>query len=107
MSPFLVLGLTPDCSDEDVRSAYHRLLREYPPEKFPVEFQQIHEAAAALRTERDRWKTHLLHQPEGIRSPLETLETFARLPGRSQPPGFPAFKSLLRACSSAARKNQP
>jgi curved DNA-binding protein CbpA len=107
MNPFLVLDVTPDCSDEDVRAAYHRLLREFPPEKFPSEFQQIHEAATALRTERDRWHCHLLHQPASVQSPLEALEAFARLPGRARPPGFPAFKSLLRACAGAARKTRP
>lgn len=106
MNPFLVLNVTPDCSDEEVRTAYHRLLREYSPEKFPLEFQQIHEAATALQTERDRWRVHLLHQPERPQSPLEALEAFARLPGRSSPPGFAAFKSLLRASASAARKSR-
>lgn len=107
MNPFLVLGVTASCTDEEVRAAYHRLLREFPPEKFPIEFQQIHEAATALRTERKRWHCHLLHQPKETQSPLEALEAFARLPGRSRPSGFAAFKSLLRASASAARKTRP
>jgi curved DNA-binding protein CbpA len=102
MNPFVVLNLPRDCTDEQVREAYHRLLRQYPPEQFPAEFQRIQEAAAALKTERDRWKCHLFYRPEEPISPMETLEVFSRLPGRIQPPGFPAFKSFLRANAAAA-----
>jgi len=105
MNPFLVLNLPPDCTDEQVRDAYHELLRRYPPESSPSEFQMIQEAAAALRTARDRWRCHLFHQPSEAVGPLEVLGRFSRLPGRSRPPGFPALKALLRACASAARQS--
>jgi len=104
MNPFIVLDLPPDCTDEQVRAAYHKLLRQYPPESFPVEFQMIQESATALKTARDRWRCHLFHLPSGTESPLEVLHQFCRLPGRARPPGFPAFKSLLRAGASAARQ---
>jgi curved DNA-binding protein CbpA len=105
MNPFVVLDLPPDCTDEQVRDAYHRLLRQYPPETFPVEFQAIQEAANALKTERDRWRVHLFHHPPELEAPLEVLHRFSKLPGRSRPPGYPAFKSLLRAAASAARQS--
>ncbi len=104
MNPFVVLDLPPDCTDEQVRAAYHRLLRQYPPEAFPAEFQAVQEAATALKTERDRWRLHLFYQPAETESPMEVLHKFSKLPGRSRPPGFPAFKSLLRAAASAARQ---
>lgn len=105
MNPFIVLNLPPDCTDEQVRGAYHELLRKYPPESSPAEFQMIQEAATALKTARDRWRCHLFQLPSDSESPLEVLGRFSRLPGRSRPPGFPAFKSLLRACASAARQS--
>jgi len=104
MNPFIVFNLPPDCTDEQVRGAYHELLRKHPPETCPAEFQMIQEAATALRTARDRWRCHLFDLPSEAASPLEVLNTFSRLPGRATPPGFPAFKSLLRACASAARQ---
>ena len=107
INPFIVLNLPRDCSDEQVRAAYHGLLRKYPPEKCPDEFQLIQEAAAALKTERDRWRCHLLHTPEEALSPMQVLQSFSRLPGRQRPPGFPAFKSFLRACASATRNSTP
>lgn len=105
MSPFIILDLPRDCSDADVRAAYHRLLRENPPETCPEAFQKIQEAAGQLKDERRRWACHLLHHHPNGHSPLEALQDFARLPGRSTPPGFSAFKTLTRACASAARKS--
>lgn len=101
MNPFLVLGLPLRCSDEEVRAAYHTLLRKHTPEQDAAGFQQVQEAYAALRTERDRWRWHLLHDlpPE---SPLGAVEALARMPGRSRPPGAAAFQSLLSDCASAA-----
>ncbi len=104
MNPFIVLDVDPGCSDEEVRTAYHSLIRRYPPESFPDEFQLIQEAAAALKTERMRWHEFLFRRPPTEASPMECLEKFARLPGRQKPPGQPAFQSLLRACAASARK---
>lgn len=105
MSPFIILDLPRDCSDADVRAAYHKMLRRYPPETCPDEFQQIQEAAGHLETERQRWACHLLYHNPEVQSPLETLQAFAGLPGRSRPPGLAAFKTLTRACAAAARKS--
>jgi hypothetical protein len=106
MNPFLVLNLPRDCSDEDVRAAYHRLLRENPPESNPVSFQQIHEAAESLKSERARKQVSLTyHSPDSL-SPMQALTAFTKLPGRRIPPGLPAFKTLLRACASTARDNR-
>jgi curved DNA-binding protein CbpA len=101
MNPFLVLGLTLRCTDEEVRAAYHTLLRKHTPEQDAAGFQQIQEAYEMLRTERDRWRWHLLRNLP-LESPLEALEGLARLPGRARPPGAAAFQSLLGACATAA-----
>ncbi len=106
MNPFIVLDLPRNCTDDQVRSAYHTQLRKFPPEKFPDEFQMIQEASIALKTERDRWRCHLWYRSSAPLSPLAVLEEFSKLPGRAHPAGFPAFKSLLRASATAARKSQ-
>jgi DnaJ-class molecular chaperone len=107
MNPFVVLNLPRDCSDADVRSRYHELIRKYPPEHFPHEFQCIQEAASALKDARSRRRVHLFHLANHYQLPMATLEEFARLPDRRTPPGFPAFKAFIRACASAARDKKP
>jgi curved DNA-binding protein CbpA len=43
------LGLGIDASAEEIRGAYHRLLRIYPPERAPEEFKRIREAYETLK----------------------------------------------------------
>lgn len=104
MNPFLVLDLPTTASDKEVRAAYQQLLRRFPPEHRPQEFQLIQEAYQALRTERDRWRWRLLHLPTKDESPLEVVEEFVRLPQRAKPPGAPAFRAFLRGCAAAASR---
>ncbi len=106
MNPFLVLDVPVDATDEQVRAAYQNLLRRYPPERRPGEFQTIQEAYQATRTAADRHHWLLFHLPTERIGPLEALENFARLPGRMKPPGAAAFRSFLRGCANAALREQ-
>ncbi|MEO0017938.1 MAG: hypothetical protein RLZZ522_1221 [Verrucomicrobiota bacterium] len=104
MNPFLVLAVPTTASDAEVRAAYQQLLRRFPPEQRPTQFQQIQEAYQTLRTERDRWRWRLLHLPTATAEPLDVVAEFAHLPGRAVPPGAAAFKTFLRGCAAAARR---
>ena len=106
MNPFLVLDVPTTASDEEVRAAYQRLLRRFPPEHRPEQFQLIQEAYQSLRTERDRWRWRLLNLSNSHDGPLEMVAAFASLPGRAQPPGAPAFRAFLRGCAAAAKREQ-
>jgi len=105
MNPYLVLDLPPDAGDGDVRSAYQRLLRKYPPEHRPEQFQKIQEAYGLLRTSRERWRWKLLHLQDQRSGPVEALEEFARLPARMRPPGAKPFLALLKSCAAAAARD--
>ena len=52
--PYLILGITGDATDADIRRRYLELVKKYPPEAAPVRFQQITEAYEAVRTRRKR-----------------------------------------------------
>ena len=43
------LGLSPDCSEADLRKRYLELVRRYPPESHPEKFSKIHEAYEQLK----------------------------------------------------------
>ena len=106
MDPFLVLNVGLDASDAEVRAAYQALLRRFPPEQRPQQFQQVQEAYQALRTEPERWRWRLLHLEDDHDGPLEALENFARLPGRMRPPGATALRDLVRGCSAVVLREQ-
>ncbi|MCL2623701.1 MAG: J domain-containing protein [Planctomycetaceae bacterium] len=43
------LGLSPDCTQADLRKRYLELVRRYPPETRPDKFSKIHEAYEYLK----------------------------------------------------------
>ncbi len=47
--PHAILGLSPDCGEADVRRRYLELVRQYPPDRAPDRFAEVHEAYAQLR----------------------------------------------------------
>ena len=104
MNPFLVLDVPSNVSDDGVRAAYQTLLRRYPPERSPEQFQQIQEAYQTLRTARERWSWRLLHLESDSEGPLDAMEKFVRLPGRMRPPGASALRGLVRSCAAAAMR---
>ena len=69
--PHTVLGVSLETDDEEVRVAYLRKVREFPPDRCPVEFERVRDAYELLRDRRGRAR-HLLFSctPE---SPLESL----------------------------------
>ena len=48
-----ILGLSPDCSEGEVRKRYLELVRQYPPETYPERFSRIHEAYENLKSPMD------------------------------------------------------
>ncbi len=105
MNPYLALDVPLTADDAAVRAAYQRLLRKFPPEHRPEQFQTIQEAYGMLRTARDRWRWRLLHLEEERRGPMEALEGFARLPERLRPPGAKPFQALLTSCAAIALRD--
>lgn len=48
LKAYKILGLVPGASKEEIKEAYARLSKEFHPEEYPEEFQQIHEAYRLL-----------------------------------------------------------
>jgi curved DNA-binding protein CbpA len=55
-----VLGVNPDATEEEVRAAYVRRVREHPPDRSPEEFERIRDAYDSLRDPRRRMRDSLL-----------------------------------------------
>jgi curved DNA-binding protein CbpA len=58
--PKEVLGVGPEATDSEIRSAYLQRVKAYPPDRFPAEFERIRDAYELLRDPRVRTRQLLL-----------------------------------------------
>ena len=59
VDPYHVLGIEPDASGEEIRSAYLRKIHEHPPERDAESFERVRDAYAELRDPRERTRRRL------------------------------------------------
>ncbi|MBF0245015.1 MAG: DnaJ domain-containing protein [Planctomycetes bacterium] len=83
-TPYAVLDVIEDADDEQIKKAYLAMVRRYPPERCPDEFQKVYAAYELIRTEENRIAYRLFH------CELPTTQEIAALvlqagPGGSQP----------------------
>jgi curved DNA-binding protein CbpA len=69
--PWAVLGITTDAGDEQIRVAYVRKIKEFPPDRNPMEFELIRDAYELLRDRRQRAR-HFLFSVDP-RAPLSSM----------------------------------
>jgi curved DNA-binding protein CbpA len=60
MDPREVLGVPPNAGEEEIRAAYVRKVKEFPPDRSPEEFEKIRDAFESLRDPRQRTRAMLL-----------------------------------------------
>ena len=58
--PHQLLGIPPEASEEEVRAAYLRKVKEYPPDRAPQDFEKVRDAYETLRDPRRRTRQLLL-----------------------------------------------
>ena len=56
MDARIVLDIAPNASDEEIRAAYLRKVKEFPPDRSPEEFERIRDAYETLRDPRRRMR---------------------------------------------------
>ncbi len=96
MTPYEILGISPDSDDKTIRRAYLDLVREHPPERDPERFKEIVQAYDAVKDESRRLKYYLFNKEIPVKRPMEALmEDFRKLKKR-KPPCFEKLKELLR-----------
>lgn len=69
--PYEILGLAADATDEEIRAAYLRLIKEHPPDHDPEKFERIRDAYDYLRDPRRRTRELLFAR--SATGPLENL----------------------------------
>lgn len=54
MDPRHILGVESNAGDEEIRAAYLKKVKEFPPDRAPAEFERIRDAYETLRDPRKR-----------------------------------------------------
>jgi curved DNA-binding protein CbpA len=88
--PRSILEVGPEASGEEVRAAYLRKIKQYPPDRHPEEFEKVRDAYELLRDPRSRTRA-LLFSGEAL-PPLTRL-----LEGKRPPRRFTGPKPWLSA----------
>jgi len=71
-TPFDILDVAEDATDEAIKKAYLRKVRQYPPERAPKKFQDIRAAFEAIVSRKQRLKYQLFHhEPPSLNALLE------------------------------------
>ncbi len=76
LTAYKILGLSPDCTPEEIKEAYASLSKRYHPEEEPEKFEEIHEAYVSLTRRRHR---------SNNRSPLEDVQSTFNEPSSIEP----------------------
>ncbi len=80
LTPFEVLELSDKAiNDRDIKKAYLKKVRQYPPEQAPDKFQQIRDAYDTIKTEKLRLNYQLFHyeKPDFVQFLAQTFKETA------------------------------
>ena len=70
-NPQNILGVPRDAGPGEIRTAYLNKIKEYPPEKFPAEFERVRDAYTMLSDA--RYRTRLMLRSADPEASMETL----------------------------------
>ena len=100
LTHYLVLGVTPDASDDEIRKKYLSLVKIFTPESAPEEFVRINRAYESLKSERDRVETRIFgcHDIADWEAELEKMARCVKIKKRS-----PTLSELIQAEKTAGK----
>jgi curved DNA-binding protein CbpA len=99
MNPYVILRVTPQSTDTEIRRAYLEAIREFPPERAPEQFQKIAHAYEQIRDEDARLNYRLFDRTPGGSHPGEALAAYCVAAPPPEPLDFQSLKEFLRSCA--------
>jgi curved DNA-binding protein CbpA len=100
MTPYDVLGVSPQADDAEVRSAYLTLVRRHPPERDAKLFSEINQAYQTLKDRDSRLRYFLFDTTPGLQTPADSLkEAFLRAEDRA-PLDAKTMRRYLQKCAT-------
>ncbi|PIE00345.1 MAG: hypothetical protein CSA81_13835 [Acidobacteria bacterium] len=82
-TPYEILDVDEKADDARIKKAYLAMVRQYPPERFPDDFQKLYEAYEQIKSEADRLAYKLFYSKRLFADDIAE-ELLARTPGSGQ-----------------------
>lgn len=95
ITPYEKLEVAEDADDSQIKKAYLGMVRRYPPERFPDDFQRIYQAYELIKTEDDRLAYRLFHCE--LPTPAEIAGLLLQSTAKKEVPSREEFQQLLSA----------
>ena len=99
MNPFNILGVEVKDGDEEIRKAYLKLVRQYPPDQNKEVFQKISKAYESIKDAKTRCKYNLFNRSNDCNSPMELLCESQLLVNNRKPLPQNKMKEFLQQCA--------
>ena len=99
MNPFNILGVEQKAGDEEIRKAYLKLVRQYPPDQNKEVFQKISKAYELIKNAKNRCKYNLFNRQNDCDSPLALLCESQILANNRKPLPQNKMKEFLQQCA--------
>ncbi len=93
-NPYDVLEVAATADDARIKKAYLGMVRRYPPERCPEDFQRIQQAYERIKTEEDRLSYRLFHCV--VPEPADIAALLLAPVAKKERPGREAFQQQLR-----------
>ncbi len=95
ITPYEILEVAEDAGDSQIKKAYLGMVRRYPPERFPDDFQRIYRAYELIKTEDDRLAYRLFHC--ALPTPAEIAAVLLQSVAKKEPQSREEFLKQLGA----------
>ncbi len=82
-TPYEILGISKDCNDKIVKQGYLFMVKQFPPERFPEDFQRIRHAYEKIKTEKDRTTLELFDTT--LPEPEELIQELTKVSSKNRP----------------------
>lgn len=99
MNPYVVLGVSQNATDDEIRQAYLKEIRKSPPEHNPDRFKMLTWAYGMIKDKASRSQFYLFDDDPGGDSLVEALIRHVQCGPVPRPLDFESMKDFLRTCA--------
>ncbi len=99
-TPFEILDISEDSDDSAVKKSYLKMVKLYPPERFPTDFQRIRASYEQIKTKKDRLRYSLF---DTELPKVEELVLDIKVTRKGRRPEIEILRNILKTSAGQAK----